>query len=333
MHRRYGLVTLLPDHHRLTSSLVQDTPPRRLRLRAAKRSPRVVGFAIESCHAVIEERLDAVLAAAPGDPVRLRQAMRHAALTPGKRFRPLLTLLAARRCGLDDWRALDAACAIELTHAASLLLDDLPCMDNAAMRRGQPTAHRIFGEDIAILAAVGLLNEAYGVIASSDSLDGATRSTLCRRLAATVGPAGLLGGQEFDLRDRKRATDAAVIARFNHAKTGVLMQAAVEFGAIVAGAHEGETQRLREFGRHLGDAFQMLDDLLDATGDETALRKDVGQDRDRAATVVTLFGAKGAREAVQRRLDLACEALGTRQGADPLADFVQASFAAFARSA
>ncbi len=287
---------------------------------------------MESCRAAIEERLTHILAPTEGEPVRLRQAMRHAALSPGKRFRPLLTLLTARRCGLQGWQALEPACAIELIHAASLLLDDLPCMDDAAVRRGQPTAHRIFGEDIAILAAVGLLNEAYFIVAGADDLDGATRASLCRLLAQTVGPEGLLGGQEFDLRDRRRAVDPATIARFNHAKTGVLMQAAVECGAIVAGAGADERQRLRAFGRHLGDAFQTLDDLLDATASPESIQKDVGKDTGRAASVVSLFGAKGARRAVEHHLELAYETLGPSDGADPVVDYVRASFAAFARA-
>ncbi len=313
---------------------LQEAPPATpdARVRRQRPVPRVGGFEVESCRAAIEERLTQILAPVEGEPVRLRQAMRHAALSPGKRFRPLLTLLTARRCGLGGWQALDPACAIELIHAASLLLDDLPCMDDAAVRRGQPTAHRIFGEDIAILAAVGLLNEAYAVVAGSDVLDGSTRAAICRLLAHTVGPHGLLGGQEFDLRDRRRAVDPAVIARFNHAKTGILMQAAVECGAIVAGADEEERQRLRAFGRHLGDAFQTLDDLLDATSSPDAIRKDVGKDEGREASVVSLFGAKGARRAVERHLDLACEAIGPRQNADPVVDYVRASFAAFAQA-
>ncbi len=301
-------------------------------MRRQRRAPQVGGFEVESCRAAVEERLTQILAPTEGEPARLRQAMRHAALSPGKRFRPLLTLLTARRCGLDGWQALEPACAIELIHAASLLLDDLPCMDNAAVRRGQPTAHRIFGEDIAILAAVGLLNEAYGVVAGADALDGVTRAALCRLLAQTVGPCGLLGGQEFDLRDRRRAVDPALIARANHAKTGVLLQAALECGAIVAGAPAEERRRLRTFGEHLGDAFQTLDDLLDATARPEVVRKDVGRDTGRAASVVSLFGAKGARRAVERHLDLACEALGPRDGVDPLVEYVRASFAAFGQA-
>ncbi len=331
---RSPLVTLQPDHRRQPTVFLQEPPAAVQEARPRRIVPAkpVGGFAVESFRAAIEERLTQILAPTEGEPARLRQAMRHAALSPGKRFRPLLTLLAARRCGLEGWQALDPACAIELVHAASLLLDDLPCMDDAAVRRGQPTAHRIFGEDIAILAAVGLLNEAYGVVAGADNLDGATRASLCRLLAETVGPRGLLGGQEFDLRDRRRATDPAVIARFNHAKTGVLLQAAVASGAIVAGADAEERQRLLAFGQHLGDAFQTLDDMLDATACAQTIRKDVGQDKGRAASVVSLFGKKGVRRAIERRLDLACEALGPRDGADPLVDYVRASFAALAQA-
>ena len=324
-------MTCDPDHRRQPTVLLQEAPPARpaARVRRQRAAPRVGGFEVERRRAAIEERLARILAPTDGEPVRLRQAMRHAALSPGKRFRPLLTLLTARRCGLEGWQALEPACAIELIHAASLLLDDLPCMDDAAVRRGQPTAHRIFGEDIAVLAAVGLLNEAYGVVAGADALDDGTRSSLCRLLARTVGPDGLLGGQEFALRDRRRAVDPAMIARCDHARTDVLMQAALECGAIVAGADAEERQRLRAFGRHLGDAFQALHDMGDATAWPEAIRKDVGQDAGCAASVVSLFGAKGARGAVERHLGLACAALGPRDGPDPVVDYVQASFAAF----
>lgn len=326
-------MTLAPDHRLQPTVLLQDAPPAApaAHVRRQRIASRVGGFEVESCRAAIEERLTHILAPTDGEPVRLRQAMRHAALSPGKRFRPLLTLLAARRCGLDDWSALDAACAIELIHAASLLLDDLPCMDDAAVRRGQPTAHRIFGEDIAILAAVGLLNEAYGVVAGAGSLDDRTRAALCRLLSATVGPTGLLGGQEFDLRERRRATDPAAIARFNHAKTGVLMQAAVDCGAIVAAADEAERQRLRSFGRHLGEAFQTLDDLLDSQARPEDVGKDTGKDRGRAASVASLCGPEGGARAVEHQIDLACRALGPSRAPDPLVDYVRASFAAFAQ--
>ena len=291
---------------------------------------RIAGFEAPSCRAAVDERLAVLLAPAEGEPPRLRQAIRHAALSQGKRFRPILTLLTARQCGVDDWSALDAACAIEMVHAASLVLDDLPCMDDAALRRGQPTAHRIFGEDIAILAAVGLLNEAYAVIAGCETIDAAAKAALCRTLAATVGPLGLLGGQEFDLRDRRRTTDSGMIARFNHAKTGILMEAAVDFGAIVAGAGSEDRRALRAFARHLGDAFQMMDDLIDATGSEQSARKDVGKDAGRAATVITLFGAQGARQAVQAHVERGCaELAAARCGPDPLAQFARMSFAEF----
>ncbi len=323
-------MTLAPDHRIQPTVLLQDAPPAAPSARVRRQRGRrpVDGFEVASCRAAIEERLTQILAPTEGEPTRLRQAMRHAALSPGKRFRPLLTLLAARRCGLDGWAALEPACAIELIHAASLLLDDLPCMEDAAVRRGQPTAHRIFGEDIAILAAVGLLNEAYGVVAGSDALDGVTRVSLMRLLTAAVGPTGLLGGQEFDLRERRRAPDPAAMARFNHARTGVLLQAAVECGALVAGADEAERERLRAFGRHLGDAFRTLADPPDATARPEDTSADGRKDPGRVAAVVTLLRAENPRQSVDRHLDLACRSLDRRDRSDPLVDYVRATFAA-----
>ncbi len=282
---------------------------------------------IDALRLRVDERLAQLLPSADKPPHRLHRAMRHALLAPGKRMRPLLTLLTARQCGLGDWRALDAACAIEMVHAASLVLDDMPCMDDAAMRRGQPTTHKAFGEDIAMLAAVGLLNQAYATLAGCSELDARTRAALCALVAATVGPNGLIGGQEFDLRDRGSVDDPETIARFNHAKTGVLMEAAVEAGALAARADIRTRLALRGFARHLGDAFQMMDDMIDALSTPEAARKDVRKDEGRT-TIVTLFGVKGSRDAVLGHVEKGCAELArARCGADPLAGFARASFA------
>lgn len=274
-----------------------------------------------------EARLVSLLPGEDRAPRRLHAAMRHAALAPGKRMRPLLTLLAARQAGGRERDALDAACAIELVHAASLVLDDLPCMDDAQTRRGQPTTHRAFGEDLAVLAAVGLLNQAYAVIAGCRALDVGTRMALTHLLAATVGPQGLLGGQEFDLRDRLAARDPATIHLFDHAKTGVLIEAALEAGALAAGADGATRGALRLFGRHLGAAFQTMDDMVDAMCTEDEARKDVGKDAGRV-TLVTLMGVDGARASVLTHLEKGCAALAeARCGPDPLAGFARACLA------
>jgi geranylgeranyl diphosphate synthase, type II len=296
---------------------------RKLRPSSPRKPSRIaIPAELETLRGMIDARLDTLLE--PG-PLRISAAMRSAALSPGKRMRPLLTLLAAAQCGGPVEAALDAACAIEMIHAASLILDDLPCMDDATLRRGRPATHLAYGEDIAILAAIGLLNAAYGAVAGSQALDCAQRSEIGALLAGTVGPCGLIGGQEFDLRDRADTRDVGTIARQNHAKTGVLLEAAVDAGAIAARGDALCREALRAYAGSLGAAFQMMDDLLDCTSTPDVLKKDVGKDAGRA-TVVALFGAEGARSAVRTHVEAACAALAAAPfGSGPLARFTRSS--------
>jgi geranylgeranyl diphosphate synthase type II len=251
---------------------------------------------------VVVARLGQLLPAAEQAPQRLHGAMRHALLGPGKRLRPLLTLLAARRFGGAEAAALDAGCAVEMVHAASLVLDDLPCMDDAALRRGQPATHRAFGEDTAILAAIGLLNHAYGLMAALPDVDDARRGRLVTLLVQAVGSQGLVGGQERDLHVRHVHTAAEEVDELNHQKTGVLFVAALEAGAILGGASEEAVAGMRRFGRHLGLAFQTLDDLLDTIGTVEAAGKDIGQDNGKP-TLVSLFGVETAQRRVRDHLE------------------------------
>jgi geranylgeranyl diphosphate synthase, type II len=263
---------------------------------------------LQAYRAMIDARLHGLFGMAGAVAPRIAAAMHGAVLSRGKRMRPMLTLLAAQQCGGRPEVALDAACAIEMIHAASLVLDDLPCMDDAELRRGQPTTHIAHGEDIAILAAVGLLNAAYGVVAGSVTLDVRQRAEIMAMMARTIGPAGLIGGQEFDLRDRATSRDLDMIARQYHAKTGVLLEAAVGAGAIAAGADPASRKALSAFARSLGVAFQMMDDMLDATATREILMKDVGKDAGRTS-VIQLLGADGARARIEAHLQAAFAAL------------------------
>jgi geranylgeranyl diphosphate synthase type II len=196
---------------------------------------------LEALRAGVDRRL-AELAPKPGQaPDRLVEAVRYALLAPGKRFRPMLTLLTAAQFGAAPFDetvgvALDTACAFEMVHAASLILDDLPSMDNAGLRRGLPTIHRAFDEATAVLAGVGLLNEAYAVIANDKALPAGLKGEITGRIAASVGFVGLIAGQARDLFDRDQVRDMAAIDRLNHEKTGVLIMAAAQSGARIAGA-------------------------------------------------------------------------------------------------
>lgn len=230
---------------------------------------------------------------------RVAAAMRHALLSPGKRIRPLLTLLAAGQLGCRVSVAMPAACAMEMVHAASLVLDDLPCMDDADERRGQPSLHRVFGEDVAVLAGVGLLNEAYSVIARAEALPATARCEMMLQLSKTVGVGGLIGGQDKDLAicETRSFED---LSRLHHEKTGVLFVAAVEMGALAAGADAQAREALRLFGCELGLAFQAIDDLLD--------REELDGQRP-ASNLLSALGPDGARLEAQRHMQRAREAL------------------------
>jgi geranylgeranyl diphosphate synthase type II len=245
----------------------------------------------------IESALNALLPDPGAAPHRLHAAMRYALLSPGKRIRPLLALLCAEQLGCERERALLPACTLELVHAASLALDDLPCMDDAQERRGQPSVHARYGEEVALLAAVALLNEAYALAARAPGLTDACRVELVRVLSDTVGPDGLTGGQELDLR-RELAPNVVELSDIHRRKTGVLFVAAVEIAAAVAGAEEPARQALRRFAEELGLAFQALDDIADA--DEAPA----------ATNVISVIGHEGARRRAARRLQAAKAALG-----------------------
>jgi geranylgeranyl diphosphate synthase type II len=281
---------------------------------------------LEALRAGVDRRL-AELAPKPGQaPDRLVEAVRYALLAPGKRFRPMLTLLTAAQFGAADGVALDTACAFEMVHAASLILDDLPSMDNAGLRRGLPTIHRAFDEATAMLAGVGLLNEAYAVIANDKALPVALKGEISGRIAASVGFVGLIAGQARDLFDRDQVRDMAAIDRLNHEKTGVLIMAAAQSGARIAGAASEAVEAVGEFGRRMGLAFQIRDDIIDAEGSIDGAGKDVGQDAD-MTTVVSLLGVEGARAAMEEHLAIGQAALDAVGGCDLVAGYVGRLFA------
>jgi len=246
----------------------------------------------------IERRLALLLGEAEQD--QIGQAMRDSTLAPGKRVRPLLLLMAARELGAPTPPALDLACAVEMVHSASLVFDDLPCMDNAELRRGRLTTHRRYGEDIAMLAAIALLTRAFSVVASTPRIDGELRSQMVARLADAVGTQGLVKGQYKDLRDGC-ARSAGDIHASNRLKTGVLFEATLDIAALLTGASPNTRRELASFANELGQAFQLCDDLLD---DSPVQGKDVGKDRGKT-TLVALLGKDAARRQLLAHLDQA----------------------------
>ena len=269
---------------------------------------------VEALRLHVDRRLAELIPAPGEEPGRLGEAAHYALLAPGKRFRPLLTLLAAEAFGAPTSRALDVACAMEMVHAASLVLDDLPSMDDARLRRGRPTTHRVYGEADAILASVGLLTRAFGVIAADDGIAPADRTELVMALAEAVGFNGLVAGQALDLADRNRPRTVAELDALNHRKTSVLMMAAAEAGALIGGADADGRRELGEFARRIGLAFQIRDDLIDVEEGGEHVGKDVGKDAG-MTTVVSALGPRAAVAAIEAHLEAADAALA-RAGCD-----------------
>lgn len=264
----------------------------------------------------IEARLESLL---PPEDGGVASAMRAGALSPGKRIRPLMMLALATDLNCRAPALLDMACAIEMVHAASLVLDDLPCMDDAALRRGRPTVHRQFGEDAATLAAVGLLSLAFRTVAQAPHLGPQARARSVVLMSDAVGLAGLVGGQYQDLREGAGSRSADAIATTNHLKTGALFDAAFGLCAVCVSADDVTRGRLSALASELGQAFQLMDDLHDCA----VLRvddKDVGLDTAKS----TMVAALGQEETLARlRAHVAevsrhAHAIGARRLAEPL---------------
>lgn len=287
-------------------------------------SDLVAGITPAALRAAVESRLAQLLV--PGASADLlTAAMRAGAMGAGKRMRPLLVLLVARDLGCTAPALVDVACAVEMVHAASLMLDDMPCMDDAALRRGQPAVHVQYGEDVAMLAAVALLSRAFCVLADADDLPPATRNRLVAKLACTVGTQGLARGQFEDLRGGSRR-DAHAIAATNDLKTGVLLGVAVEMAAIVAEAGPATVDALRDFAFAAGQAFQLRDDFLDGA-DSAATGKDSGQDAGKA-TLIAALGRDSARQRLLAHLADADRHLADAVGAaSHTRDFMHQLFA------
>ena len=258
--------------------------------------------------AAVEERLASLIDLRAPVPDNLRAALRHALLGRSKRVRPVMMLMIAEPRDALAGPLLDVACAVEMVHTASLILDDLPCMDDATLRRQRPTTHIAFGQPTAILSAVALLTRAFGIIAELDDVPACTRTRLASVLANAIGWDGLVAGQEIDINNRASLHDAEQVEHLNWLKTGVLFVAAAEMGAIFRGLENERLEAVRRFARHFGLAFQTADDLLDRTDTAEQAGKDVGKDGDKA-TLVSLFGASHARLTCRQHLTHAEQAL------------------------
>jgi farnesyl diphosphate synthase len=262
-------------------------------------------------------------------PQDLCSAMRYAVLDGGKRLRPLLVLAVSQALGGHSGAAMRAACAVELIHAYSLVHDDMPCMDNDVMRRGKPTVHVAYGEATALLAGDALQALAFEVLCpQDDSVPPAIQARLCSLLATSAGGGGMAGGQAIDLASVGVRLDEASLRHMHELKTGALLHASVMMGGATAQASEAQNQGLSAYGRAIGLAFQVVDDILDVTADSQTLGKTAGKDAaSDKPTYVSALGLEASRQYAKSLHEQALQGLRQADGLESgtlvaLADWV-----------
>jgi geranylgeranyl diphosphate synthase type II len=272
---------------------------------------------------LVDSALDRWLPGEKHLPYSLHQAMRYSVFAGGKRLRPILMVAASEAVGGSAGQVLHAACAMEMIHTYSLIHDDLPAMDNDDFRRGRPTNHKVFGEAVAILAGDALLTEAFRLLADAEANRSTPPETVLRVIelvARYAGSQGMVGGQVVDMESEGQEVDFPTLEYIHTHKTGGLILASVQVGALLGGGDEKQFAALSRFGGAAGLAFQIADDILDVVGDQAELGKNVGSDQARGkATYPALLGLAEARQRAKELCDIAVEAL-TPLGAaaDPL---------------
>ena len=256
-------------------------------------------------------------------------AMAYACEGGGKRLRPVLLLEFCRLCCGDAARAVPFAAALEMIHSYSLVHDDLPCMDNSPMRRGKPSVHAAYGEDMALLAGDALLNRAFETVLNTENTAGVSPKATVKAahvLADRAGIFGMIGGQVIDLQSEGVTIDADTLKVLQEGKTAALIRAACQMGCIVAEGSEEQQRAADQFGYYLGLCFQVVDDILDVTATEAQLGKPVGSDEENSKnTYVSFLGLDGAKQLAKEYTDRAKNALAVfRDTADDLAALADA---------
>lgn len=252
---------------------------------------------LQGTRQLIEERLEKLLPKQNSLVDNLFEAARYAVLGAGKRLRPVLTLTTAQTFGVSPELALNAACALEMVHAYSLIHDDLPCMDDDDFRRGKPSLHKAYSEGHAVLTGDYLLTYAFEVLAQDPFLPTETKLSLIALLARKAGALGMIGGQVMDIEAEGLSISLDQLTIIHQHKTGALISASIEFGGLIAGASREQMSALRSFGEAIGLAFQIIDDVIDVESSEEKHGKATSSDAiNQKSTYVTLLGLSGARK-------------------------------------
>lgn len=265
---------------------------------------------LERQRLVVEKALERALPQNEGPEARVVEAMRYSLFAGGKRLRPILCLAAADAVSGETEAAIPAACALEMIHTYSLIHDDLPAMDDDDLRRGKPTSHVVFGEAIAILAGDGLLTEAFVLLSDYRTLLPERALRLIGVIARAASYRGMVGGQVVDMLSQNRPADLRTVQQMHDRKTAALISAATESGALAGGGSDDQVEALARYGRAIGLAFQIADDILDIEGSTEVLGKTVGSDVARGkVTYPAAVGMEGSREEAQKLVNNALVAL------------------------
>jgi len=265
---------------------------------------------LSSRQRLVDETLNALLPRESVKPKTIHRAMRYSVFAGGKRLRPILCLAAAECCGGELPAALPLACAVECVHTYSLIHDDLPCMDDDDFRRGRPTSHKVFGEGIAVLAGDALLTFAFEVAARVQGWPRYSLRDVVRELAVACGSRHLIAGQVVDLESEGKKVSLPLLKFIHQSKTAALLCSSIRLGAMSANATAGQLQRLSDFGRALGLAFQVIDDILDVTQTSEKLGKSAGKDvTAEKATFPAVVGLDRSRKVARTLTEEAREAL------------------------
>tara|TARA_B110000438_G_scaffold101258_1_gene100201 strand:- start:426 stop:1337 length:912 start_codon:yes stop_codon:yes gene_type:complete len=284
---------------------------------------------------LIDEKILSLLPEESAYPESIHKAMRYSLLAGGKRLRPILVIAATEAIGGDLKAVLPFAVAAEMIHTYTLIHDDLPALDNDDLRRGKPTNHKVFGEAIAILAGDALLTEAFILMTRSSGTESIPSECLLNathEMAIALGSKGMIGGQVVDLESEGGPINAETLEYIHTYKTGFLIRACIRCGGILSQANSRQLSSLSRFGDHIGHAFQIIDDILDITGDEKKLGKDIGSDLTKdKATYPALYGLEESRKKAE---ELVKESLASLEEFDDRADplrqiarfFVQRTF-------